>query len=93
MKRKDMIETVALIIAFLAVTADVTAIALQIHTLHNAWFRIIYLPIFAYSVIQTAIADMQTQRIQMEQENIMRRARQEQQFLEDYAKFVSEVHK
>ena len=93
MKRKDMIEAVALVVAFLALTADLAAIALQVQMLHTAWLRLIYIPVFAYSVIQTALADMQAQRIQMEQENIIRKAREEQRFLEEYAKFVSEVHK
>ena len=93
MKKKDMIETAAIVIAFFALTFDIAAIALQIQTLNTAWLRLIYIPVFAYSIIQTAIADMQTQRVRIRQELDMSRARAEQQFLEEYAKFVSEVHK
>lgn len=93
MKKKDMIETIAIVVAFFALTFDIAALALQIQTLNTAWLRLIYIPVFAYNVIQTAIADMQTQRIRIRQERDMSRERAKQQFLEDYAKFVSEVHK
>lgn len=93
MKKKDMIEGTAIVLAFLALVIDITAIALEIHTLNTAWLRFIYIPVFVYNVIQTARADMKVQREHIRQLNEWRKARNEQQFLEDYAKFVSEVHK
>ena len=90
---KGKIETAALAIAALMIGFDIMAMALEFHTTLQICLRFIYIPVFAYNGIQTAIADSRHQKEQYRQLDIIRKKKAQQQFLEDYAKFVSEVHK
>ena len=91
--KKDEIITAISLIAVIALALDVFAIALQIHTL-PLWILILYyVPALILYGFYTAQEDMKHQKeLDRLQADHFRRKR-EQQFLEDYAKFVSEVHK
>lgn len=91
--KKDEIITAISVIAVIALAFDVFAIALQIHTLPLWLLRIYYIPALALYFVYTAQEDMKHQKeLDRLQADHFRR-KHEQQFLEDYAKFVSEVHK
>lgn len=91
--KKDEIITAVSVVAVIALALDVFAIALQIHTLPLWLLRIYYVPALILYGFYTAQEDMKHQKeLDRLQADRFRRKR-EQQFLEDYAKFVSEVHK
>ena len=90
---RDKIETAAVFIALFLFAFDVMAVALEIHSVVIACTRIIYIPVFAYSLVQAAITDVRQRREYYKQLDVIRRKKEQQKFLEDYAKFVSEVHK
>ena len=90
---RDKIETAAVFIALFLFAFDVMAVALEIHSVVIACTRIIYIPVFAYSLVQAAITDVRQRREYNKQLDVIRRKKAQQKFLEDYAKFVSEVHK
>lgn len=90
---RDKIETVAMFIALALFTFDVMAIAFELHTALQICLRFIYIPVFAYSLVQAAITDVRQRREYNKQLDVIRRKKAQQKFLEDYAKFVSEVHK
>ena len=90
---RDKIETAAVFIALFLFAFDVMAVALEIHSVVIACTRIIYIPVFAYSLVQAAITDVRQRREYYKQLDVIRRKKAQQKFLEDYAKFVSEVHK
>ena len=91
--KKDEIITAITLIAVIALAFDVFAISLQIHTLPLWLLRIYYIPALALYFVYTAQEDMRHQKeLDKLQANYYKRKR-EQQFIEDYAKFVSEVHK
>lgn len=90
---RDKIETAAVFIALFLFAFDVMAVALEIHSVVIACTRIIYIPVFAYSLVQAAIADVRQRKEHYKQLDVIRRKKAQQKFLEDYAKFVSEVHK
>lgn len=91
--KKDEIITAITLIAVIALAFDVFGIALQIHTLPLWLLRIYYVPALALYFVYTAQEDMRHQKeLDKLQANYYKRKR-EQQFIEDYAKFVSEVHK
>ena len=90
---RDKIETVAMFMALALFTFDVMAIAFELHTALQICLRFIYIPVFIYSGIQAAVTDSKQQKEHYRQLDIIRRKKAQQKFLEDYAKFVSEVHK
>lgn len=90
---RDKIETVALVIAMILLAVDIMAIAVEIHSAVFMCTRFIYVPVFVYSGIQAAISDQKQQKNYNRQLDEIRRKKAQQKFLEDYAKFVSEVHK
>lgn len=91
--KKDEIITAITLIAVIALAFDIFGIALQIHTLPLWLLRIYYIPALALYFVYTAQEDMRHQKeLDKLQANYYKRKR-EQQFIEDYAKFVSEVHK
>jgi hypothetical protein len=91
--KKDEIITAITLIAVIALGFDIFGIALQIHTLPLWLLRIYYIPALALYFVYTAQEDMRHQKeLDKLQANYYKRKR-EQQFIEDYAKFVSEVHK
>lgn len=91
--KKDEIITAITLIAVIALGFDIFGIALQIHTLPLWLLRIYYIPSLALYFVYTAQEDMRHQKeLDKLQANYYKRKR-EQQFIEDYAKFVSEVHK
>lgn len=91
--KKDEIITAISAIAVIALALDLFAIALQIHTLPLWLLRIYYVPALALYFIYTAQEDMRHQKEADRLQADYYRKKNEQQFLEDYAKFVSEVHK
>lgn len=91
--KKDEIITAITLIAVIALALDMFAIALQIHTLPLWLLRLYYVPALALYFVYTALEDMRHQKeLDKLQANYYKRKR-EQQFIEEYAKFVSEVHK
>ena len=90
---REKIETAALFLALVLFAIDIMAIAVDLHSMIIICTRLIYIPIFIYSGIQAAIADQKQQKDYNRQLDIIRRKKAQQKFLEDYAKFVSEVHK
>ena len=90
---RDKIETAAVFIALFLFAFDIMAVAVEIHSMIIICTRIIYIPVFIYSGIQAAITDSRQQKEHYRQLDIIRRKKAQQKFLEDYAKFVSEVHK
>lgn len=90
---KDKIETAALFTAMILLAFDIFAMAIEIHSTVLICTRLIYIPVFIYSGIQAAIADQKQQKDYNRQLDIIRRKKAQQKFLEEYAKFVSEVHK
>lgn len=90
---KDMIVTIIAFTALTAVMIDIFGLALQIQTLPLWLLRFYYIPAFAYYLYATAKADMERQKeIDRQQAEYFRKKRQ-QEFVEEYAKFVSEAHK
>lgn len=91
--KKDEIITAITLIAVIALGFDIFGIALQIHTLPLWLLRLYYVPALALYFVYTAQEDMRHQKeLDKLQANYYKRKR-EQQFIEEYAKFVSEVHK
>lgn len=91
--KKDVIVTIIAFTALIAAMTDMFGLALQIQTFPLWILRMYYVPAFAFYLICTAQADMARQKeIDRQQAEYFRKKR-EQQFIEDYAKFVSEVHK
>ena len=91
--KKDEIITAITLIAVIALALDVFAIALQIHTLPLWLLRIYYVPALALYFVYTAQEDMRHQKELDKLQASYYKRKREQQFIEDYAKFVSEVHK
>lgn len=91
--KKDEIITAISAIAVIALALDLFAIALQIHTLPLWLLRLYYVPALALYFVYTAQEDMRHQKEADRLRACYYRKKNEQQFLEDYAKFVSEVHK
>lgn len=91
--KKDEIITAISVIAVIALAVDVFAIALQIHTLPLWILRLYYIPAIVVYLCFTAQEDMRHQKEVDRLQADYYRKKNEQQFLEDYAKFVSEVHK
>ena len=91
--KKDEIITAITLIAVIALAIDIFGIALQIHTLPLWLLRIYYVPALALYFVYTAQEDMRHQKEADRLQAYYYRKKNEQQFLEDYAKFVSEVHK
>jgi hypothetical protein len=90
---KDTIVTIIAFTALIAVMIDIFGAALQIQTLPLWLLRFYYVPAFAYYLYATAKTDMERQKeIDRQQAEYFRKKRQ-QEFVEEYAKFVSEVHK
>ena len=93
MKNKEMREEIIIIAAMLAFGIDAICMALQIQTLPYWVLRLVYMPVFvwfSYSSIKTDIQhrkELFRLRIQTSRKEAAER------FVEDYAKFVSEVHK
>lgn len=90
---REKIETAALFTAMILLAVDVFALAVEIHSMVLVCTRLIYIPVFIYSGIQAMIADQKQQKNYNRQLDEIRRKKAQQKFLEDYAKFVSEVHK
>ena len=90
---RDKIETAAVFIALCLFAFDVMTVAVEIHSVVIICTRFIYVPVFAYSLVQAAIADVRQRKEYYKQLDVIRRKKEQQKFLEDYAKFVSEVHK
>ena len=91
--KKDEIITAVSVVAVLALALDVFAIALQIQTLPLWILRLYYVPSLIIYGCYTAQEDMRHQKEIMKIQSIQAKKKQEQQFIEEYAKFVSEVHK
>jgi len=90
---RDKIETAALFLALALFAFDIMAMAVELHSVILVITRFIYVPVFIYSGIQAAITDSRQQKEHYRQLDVIRRKKAQQKFLEDYAKFVSEVHK
>ena len=91
--KKDEIITATTIIAVIALALDVFAIALQIHTLPLWLLRIYYVPALILYGYCTAQEDIRHQKELANMQAEYMKKKREQQFIEEYAKFVSEVHK
>lgn len=90
---KDTIITIIAFTALIAAMSDIFGLALQIQTFPLWILRAYYIPAFTFYLYATAQADMKRQKeIDRQQAEYFRKKR-EQQFVEEYAKFVSEVHK
>lgn len=91
--KKDIIVTIIAFTALIAAMTDMFGLALQIQTFPLWILRLYYVPAFAYYLYETAQADMARQKEEDRRQAEYFRKKREQQFIEDYAKFVSEVHK
>ncbi|HPY85578.1 MAG TPA: hypothetical protein PLS20_11170 [Ruminococcus flavefaciens] len=91
--KKDEIITAISVVAVIALALDVFAIALQIHTLPLWLLRIYYVPALILYVFCTAQEDIRHRKELAKMRAEYMKKKREQQFLEDYARFVSEVHK
>ena len=91
--KKDEIITAISVIEVIALALDVFAIALQIHTLPLWLLRIYYVPALILYGYCTAQDDIRHQKELAKMQAEYMKKKREQQFIEEYAKFVSEVHK
>lgn len=91
--KKERIELILLITSAIACMIDLLCMALQIETLPYYFLKLYYIPVFAYMLYSNARSDMQYKKALIRQQMNASKAAEQEQFLEDYAKFVSEVHK
>ena len=92
MKDKETRELILIITAMIAFAVDVIGIAVQIETLPLQLLRLYYIPVLAICLYHDAVADVKRQKAMIRHEIQQSRKASEQRFLEDYARFVSEVH-
>lgn len=93
MKDKEIRDLIMIIVAMLAFTVDVMGMALQIHLLPYWMLRIIYISVLAMNTYSNAITDMKHRKTILRHEIQRSRAEATERFVEEYAKFVNEVHK
>ena len=86
-------EMIIMVTAMLAFTIDVMALAVQVQTIPCQFLRFYYIPVFLFFLYSNAREDMQKQKEMIRNDIQQSRNSSEQRFLEEYAKFVSEVHK
>ena len=91
--KKERIELILLITAAIACMMDLFCMALQIQSIQYQWLKAYYIPVFAYMMYSNARSDMEYKKAYIRQQIQASKAAEQEQFLEDYAKFVSEVHK
>lgn len=91
--KKERIELIVVITAMLAFAVDVISLALQVQTIPFQFLRLYYIPVFAACLYDNAKSDMECKKAVIHQKIQESKAEHQERFLEDYAKFVSEVHK
>lgn len=93
MKDKETRDLIIVVIALLAFGGDAMCMAVQIQTLPYWMLRMIYIPVFVISIYSSIKADMKHRKELFRMRIIESRKEATERFVEDYAKFVSEVHK
>lgn len=93
MKDKEKRELIVIATAMIAFAFDVMSLALQVQTIPFQFLRLYYIPVFAKCLYDNAKADVECKKAAIRQKIEERKAEHQERFLEDYAKFVSEVHK
>lgn len=90
--KKERIELIVMLTACMAFAVDVIGLALQVQ-IPLGFLRLYYVPVFAMCLYSNAKEDMEHQKAAIRKDLEASRTAQHERFLEDYAKFVSEVHK